>query len=141
MRIQGQYEIYFNLRAKKIFPETEPLKTIKLLLNRVNSQRRKYSMINSTNTTPFTTSNPDQGEFNLEGTLNSHILTASFGVGYCLGSEPTLADVCLIPQLYNAFRFNIDLSSYPAIRQIHQHCHQLEPFIQAVPENQPDAVE
>ncbi len=57
----------------------------------------------------------------------------------CHGDTPTLADLCLIPQLYNARRFQLDLSAYPRLRAIEQHCLSLPAFDLARPENQPDA--
>ncbi len=58
---------------------------------------------------------------------------------FCFGSQPTLADCCLIPQVYNALRFNIDLSAYPKIQSIYAHCNSLDAFQQATPEAQPEA--
>lgn len=58
---------------------------------------------------------------------------------YCFGETPTLADVCLIPQVYNALRFEFSLEKYPLIQKIHQHCSGQSAFIKALPENQPDA--
>jgi maleylacetoacetate isomerase len=58
---------------------------------------------------------------------------------FCLGQQPGLADVLLIPQVYNARRFKVDMRRFPRIEQIEQHCLQLDPFIRAIPENQPDA--
>jgi len=58
---------------------------------------------------------------------------------YCFGDNITLADLCLIPQVYNANRFNIDLSPYPNITRIVENCNRLEAFIKATPENQDDA--
>ncbi len=58
---------------------------------------------------------------------------------FCFGEQPTLADCCLIPQIYNAKRFNIDLSGYPKIEAIYQHCLTLPAFLQASPEVQIDA--
>lgn len=58
---------------------------------------------------------------------------------YCFGEKPTLADVCLIPQVYNALRFEFSLEKYPLIHKIHQHCSRQSAFIKALPENQPDA--
>lgn len=55
------------------------------------------------------------------------------------GDSPTLADAWLIPQVYNARRYHIDLSPYPRIRAIDAHCLSLEAFANAVPERQPDA--
>lgn len=57
----------------------------------------------------------------------------------CFGDQPTLADVCLIPQVYNAYRFKVPMESYPNIRQVVQHCNSLEAFANATPEAQPDA--
>jgi maleylacetoacetate isomerase len=57
----------------------------------------------------------------------------------CFGDQPTLADVCLIPQVYNANRFKVPMENYPNIRQVVQHCHSLEAFANAAPEAQPDA--
>ncbi|MBA1147441.1 maleylacetoacetate isomerase [Ectothiorhodospiraceae bacterium WFHF3C12] len=59
---------------------------------------------------------------------------------YCLGDNLTLADVCLVPQVYNANRFEVDLDEYPAIRRVHEACERLPAFERARPENQPDAV-
>ena len=58
---------------------------------------------------------------------------------FCFGNQPTLADCCLIPQVYNALRFNLDLSDYPKICSIYTHCNSLEAFQHAAPEMQPEA--
>lgn len=58
---------------------------------------------------------------------------------YCLGSQPTLADVCLIPQVFNAKRVACDLTPYPIIAAIDAHCAGLPAFAKAAPESQPDA--
>ncbi|QYJ95194.1 maleylacetoacetate isomerase [Shewanella spartinae] len=58
---------------------------------------------------------------------------------YCYGDEVTLADLCLIPQVYNANRFKVDLGAYPNIRRIWDNCHKLEAFQLAAPERQADA--
>ena len=52
----------------------------------------------------------------------------------CLGSEVSLADVCLIPQVYNAQRFHFDMASYPIINQINEYCLTLPAFHDAAPE-------
>lgn len=59
---------------------------------------------------------------------------------FSFGDSPGLADTCLIPQIYNAQRFNIDLSAYPNILKVNKNCLELEAFDKARPENQPDAV-
>lgn len=57
----------------------------------------------------------------------------------CHGDSPTLADLCLIPQCYNALRFGLDLQRWPTIARIFGHCQQLPSFAAAWPEAQPDA--
>ena len=58
---------------------------------------------------------------------------------FCFGDTPTLADICLIPQLGNARRYGCDLSKYPAILAIEKNCEALPAFVNAAPEKQPDA--
>lgn len=58
---------------------------------------------------------------------------------FCYGDTPTLADCCLVPQIYNAHRFHCDLSAMPTILRINERCLTLDAFIKASPENQPDA--
>lgn len=58
---------------------------------------------------------------------------------FCHGDSPGIADCCLVPQLFNARRFQCDLSSYPTLLDIERHCHKLPAFRDAAPENQPDA--
>jgi maleylpyruvate isomerase len=58
---------------------------------------------------------------------------------FCFGHAPTLADVCLVPQMYNARRFSVDVAPYPRLAAICAHLEGLPPFRSARPENQPDA--
>jgi maleylpyruvate isomerase len=58
---------------------------------------------------------------------------------FCFGDTPTLADICLVPQLGNARRYGCDLSRYPAILNIENNCMSVPAFIDAAPEKQPDA--
>ena len=58
---------------------------------------------------------------------------------YCFGEELTAADLCLIPQMYNARRFKVDESKLPCLKKIDSHCLHLEAFKKSLPENQPDA--
>lgn len=58
---------------------------------------------------------------------------------FCFGDQATLADCCLIPHVYNAKRFQIDLSEFPVIDSIYQHCMTLVEFQKAAPEQQPYA--
>jgi len=58
---------------------------------------------------------------------------------FCHGDRPGLADICLLPQLYNAHRFGLDLAPYPTLRRIEAACQAVDAFDRARPENQPDA--
>jgi len=58
---------------------------------------------------------------------------------FCFGEQPSMADICLIPQIYNANRFHCPMDNYPNLQRINSNCLQLEAFIAAIPENQPDA--
>lgn len=58
---------------------------------------------------------------------------------FCHGDTPTMADCCLVPQLYNARRFECDLSAYPTLVAIAERCESLPAFIDARPEQQVDA--
>jgi maleylpyruvate isomerase len=58
---------------------------------------------------------------------------------YSHGDTPTLADCCLVPQVFSAQRFGVDLAPYPTIARIHAACNELPAFQQAHPAQQPDA--
>ncbi len=59
---------------------------------------------------------------------------------YCFGNSVTLADVYLVPQMFNARRFNCDVKPYPTLVKVCAHLEQLPAFAAARPEVQPDAV-
>jgi maleylpyruvate isomerase len=69
-------------------------------------------------------------------------LEAMLGSGhaqrFCYGDRPTLADICLVPQVYNARRYDVDLAPYPALSRIDANCRTLSAFLAAAPERQPD---
>ena len=71
-------------------------------------------------------------------TALEQLLMTTAGV-YCVGNEVTLADCMLVPQVYNAHRFNMTLDDYPTIARIVANCEQLQAFVKAAPANQPDA--
>lgn len=58
---------------------------------------------------------------------------------FCHGQAPGLADACLVPQVYNARRFKVDMTPYPNIVRIDAACAELEAFQRAAPEAQGDA--
>jgi len=70
----------------------------------------------------------------VESLLAGDAATGSF----CHGDQPGLADCCLVPQVFNAKRFNCDLSALPTIMAITQRCESLAAFSLAAPANQPD---
>lgn len=59
---------------------------------------------------------------------------------YCFEDQISVADICLVAQVYNAHRFNVDMSAYPYINRVVDNCNKLEAFQLALPENQQDAV-
>ena len=71
----------------------------------------------------------------IEAMLDGNPSTGEF----CEGDRPTVADCCLVPQVYNAERFGVDMAPYHTIRRIVQTCLATEAFDAARPENQPDA--
>jgi len=58
---------------------------------------------------------------------------------YCFGAQVTLADVCLVPQVFNARRLKVPLEAFPKIVAVESACLKLAAFDKARPENQPDA--
>lgn len=58
---------------------------------------------------------------------------------FCFGDAPTLADVCLVPQMYNARRVATDLEPFPLLRRIEAACLDIPAFADAHPDRQPDA--
>lgn len=71
--------------------------------------------------------------------LEQHLSSSDETGVYCQGDSPTLADICLVPQVFNANRFKCDLSDFPTIRRIHAACEELEAFSRAHPDLQPGA--
>jgi maleylpyruvate isomerase len=76
----------------------------------------------------------EEGMRGLEGLLSDG------GSGrYAHGDSPTMADICLVPQIYNAQRFGCDLSTYPTALKINANCVEDTAFSSAFPDLQPDA--
>jgi maleylacetoacetate isomerase len=71
----------------------------------------------------------------VEASLNHFPGTGRF----CHGDSPTLADCCLVPQVFNAKRFECDTKPYPTVMRIFDECMKLEAFDRAQPAKQPDA--
>jgi maleylacetoacetate isomerase len=60
--------------------------------------------------------------------------------GFCVGSAPTLADCCLVPQVANALRMGCDLASFTRVLAVYEHCMRQPAFMAAAPRAQPDYV-
>jgi maleylacetoacetate isomerase/maleylpyruvate isomerase len=67
-------------------------------------------------------------------------MIAAYGQGFAFGPAPTIADCLLIPQIYSAEQYQVDLSPYPAIRAVAEACAKHPAFLAAHPDRQPDAV-
>lgn len=76
----------------------------------------------------------DQGMVGLEAEL-ARLPQQTFA----FGESPGLIDLCLVPQVFNARRFKVDMSQYPTIERIDQNCAKLPAFQQAAPGAQPDS--
>jgi maleylpyruvate isomerase len=77
----------------------------------------------------------EEGFAALERRLTGELETGRF----CHGDRPTVADICLVPQVVSSARWGTDLGPYPTVRRIHEACMELEAFARAMPANQPDA--
>ena len=76
----------------------------------------------------------NEGLFPLEAKLQKTAGTYSFG------GQITMADLCLVPQIYNALRFNVDMSLYPIANRIYHNCLKTKECEAAAPHNQKGAV-
>ncbi|TXH63925.1 MAG: maleylacetoacetate isomerase [Thermomonas sp.] len=70
-----------------------------------------------------------------EAMVAEHPSTGTF----CEGNTPSMADCCLVPQVYNARRFGVDMAQFPTLQRIEAACLELPAFDAARPEQQPDA--
>ncbi|MEM8729274.1 MAG: maleylacetoacetate isomerase [Pseudomonadota bacterium] len=61
------------------------------------------------------------------------------GADFAFGATPGLADICLVPQVFSADRFGLDLSPFPHVTRVYEACQALPAFANAVPGKQPDA--
>lgn len=71
--------------------------------------------------------------------LETRLANDSASGNFCHGDAPGLADICLVPQLANARRFNIALDAFPTLVRVEQNCMALKPFQDAAPSAQADA--
>jgi maleylacetoacetate isomerase len=91
----------------------------------------------------FPTGSPEQRAWGArwinEGFAAIEPLVARHGAGFAFGVAPTLADCCLIPQIWSSSRFAVDMSPYPALAAVAANAGTHPAFIAAHPDRQPDA--
>lgn len=73
------------------------------------------------------------------GALEKQLAASPRRGRFCFGESPTMADCCLVPQIFNARRFNVDMTLYPTLVAIEENCNALKAFQMAQPSAQPDA--
>jgi maleylpyruvate isomerase len=76
---------------------------------------------------------------NREGLAACEALVADESGPFCFGAAPTMADLCLVPQLANARRFGVDVAAFPRLLKAEAAAKNLKAFADAAPERQPDA--
>src|SRR5258705_8159129 len=76
---------------------------------------------------------------NREGLAACETLIAGEAGPFCFGDKPTIADLCLVPQLANARRFGVDVSAYPRLLKAEAAAKEMKAFADAAPDKQPDA--
>lgn len=113
--------------AQVIACDTHPVQNLKVLA------RLRDMSLSETDVT-------DWAKWAITGGLSAcqALLTGSPGP-FCFGQAPTLADLCLVPQLYNARRFGVALDGFPRLLAAEAACADVPAFAEAVPERQADA--
>lgn len=82
----------------------------------------------------------ERGFTAIENLISSYATTSDVPSPFAAGTAtPSIADVCLVPQVYNAARFSVDMTAFPHISRVVAACKDLPTFVAAAPENQPDA--
>merc|ERR1712020_687439 len=73
-----------------------------------------------------------------KGLIAVEVLISKSSGKYCVGDQVTMADCCLVPQVYNANRFKVDMEQFPNINKVIGNLEKMDAFIAAHPDNQPD---
>jgi maleylpyruvate isomerase len=73
------------------------------------------------------------------GAIESRLAADARAGRFAFGDTPTLADICLIPQVFNAHRFKVDMTAFPTVQRIYEQAAGIEAFARAAPGAQPDA--
>ena len=76
---------------------------------------------------------------NREGLAACEVLVRGEKGPFCFGDKPTIADLCLVPQLANARRFGVDVSAFPRLLEAEAAAKEMKAFADAAPDRQPDA--
>ena len=76
---------------------------------------------------------------NREGLAACEALVANEAGPFCFGATPTTADLCLVPQLFNARRFGVDVTAWPRLLKAEAAAKEMKAFADAAPDQQPDA--
>jgi len=76
---------------------------------------------------------------NREGLAACEALIANEPGPFCFGATPTIADLCLVPQLFNARRFGVDVTAFPRLLKAEAAAREIKAFADAAPDKQPDA--
>src|SRR5258705_10264084 len=76
---------------------------------------------------------------NREGLAACETLIANEAGPFCFGAAPTIADLCLVPQLANARRFGVELEAFPRLLEAEAVARDIKAFADAAPDRQPDA--
>ena len=76
---------------------------------------------------------------NREGLSACEVLVRSEQGPFCFGAAPTVADLCLVPQLANARRFGVDVAAFPRLLEAEAATREIKAFADAAPDRQPDA--
>jgi maleylpyruvate isomerase len=79
------------------------------------------------------------GWVNSEGLAACERLIAKESGPFCFGAQPSMADLCLVPQLANARRFGVDVNAYPRLLEAEAAAKAMKAFADAAPDKQPDA--
>lgn len=77
-------------------------------------------------------------DINRTGLAACETMLAATSTRFCTGDTPTIADICLVPQLGNARRYGVDVGDFPRLLAIEAHCLGLDAFRNAAPDRQPD---
>ena len=106
-----------------IVADTQPLQNLKIL-NRVGETKMEWGH-----------------KIIVDGLTAFERVACKYTKGYSFGDSITLADICLVPQVYNAIRFKVDMTQFPTIRKIMDKLKDLNEVEMAHPKHMPDAVQ